>query len=74
MECVSRRGIVFNSLLIGVVDEESYQKMLKQEHFHTNTPVDFHGYNKDNFPFWSSEPYTHAVTLLALAQFNNLLR
>lgn len=48
--------------------------MLKQQHYHHVTPIDFQGYNKEiGFPFWSSEPYTHAVTLLALAQFNNLM-
>ena len=48
--------------------------LLKQKHFGHLTPLDFHGYNKltDAFPFWSSEPYTYSVSLLALAQYNNL--
>lgn len=57
----------------GTIDEKTYQEMLKQKHFNVITPVDFEGYNKaQGFPFWSSEPYTYAVSLLALAQFNNL--
>ena len=58
----------------GVIDEDKYQEMLKEQHFGVNTPIDFEGYNlKDNFfPFWASQPYTYAVSLLALAQFNNL--
>lgn len=47
--------------------------MLKQKHFNVMTPVDFRGYNSEmGFPFWSSEAYTYAVSLLALAQYNNL--
>ncbi len=58
----------------GSIDEETYQSQLKLNHFGQPTPLDFVGYNvKQNiFPFWSSEPYTYAVSLLALSQFNNL--
>lgn len=68
----------FNNLISGVqgvVDEIEYQKMLQQKHFGQKTPLDFHGYNIKGgyFPFWSSEPYTYAVSLLALSQFNNLI-
>jgi hypothetical protein len=48
--------------------------MLKQKHFNVLTPIDFKGYNVEiGFPFWSSEPYTYAVSLLALSQYNNLI-
>jgi hypothetical protein len=57
----------------GSIDEETYESMLKEKHQGKMTPVDFQGFNKDNFPFWSSEPYTYAVSLLALAQYNNLI-
>lgn len=58
----------------GSIDEKTYQDLLKQKHFGVQTPIDFAGYNtKGNFfPFWSSEPYTYAVSLLALSQYNNL--
>lgn len=58
----------------GSIDESEFQKMVKQKHFNVSTPIDFIGYNvKENiFPFWSSTPYTYAVSLLALSQFNNL--
>ena len=48
--------------------------MLQQKHFHVPTPIDFKGYNAEmGFPFWSSEPYTYSVSMLALAQYNNLI-
>jgi hypothetical protein len=58
----------------GSIDEPSYQAMLTQTHFNYTTPLEFTGYNIKNniFPFWSSQPYTYAVSLLALSQFNNL--
>ena len=58
----------------GMIDEVKYNDMLKEKHFGENTPLDFTGYNlKDNFfPFWSSQPYTYAVSLLAISQFNNI--
>jgi hypothetical protein len=70
-------GNDFQHLINGVqgfIDEKTYQKMLAQPHFGDQTPLDFKGYNSgmDFFPFWSSEAYTYAVSLLALAQFNNL--
>ncbi|RNA27111.1 transmembrane [Brachionus plicatilis] len=58
----------------GFINEKEYQNMLAQKHFGFDTPLDFHGYNtKENiFPFWSSAPYTYAVSLLALSQYQNL--
>jgi hypothetical protein len=64
-----------NSLIgiSGIVNESDYQTMLKQTHFNVTTPIDFKGYNAEiGFPFWSSEPYTYAVSLLAISQFCNL--
>ena len=57
----------------GSISKEAYEKLLQEPHFGKMTPLDFHGYNSDDATtFWSSKPYTHAVSLLALAQFNNL--
>ena len=58
----------------GTIEESEFQKMVRQKHFNVSTPIDFIGYNvKENiFPFWSSSPYTYAVCLLALSQFNNI--
>jgi hypothetical protein len=58
----------------GIINETVYEKMINQKHFNVSTPTTFEGYNArgSEFPFWSSQPYTHSVTLLALAQFNNL--
>jgi hypothetical protein len=61
--------------VIGSIDENTYQELLAKTHFGVSTPLDFPGYNtKGNFfPFWSSEPYTYAVSLLALTQHNNIV-
>ncbi|CAF0987485.1 unnamed protein product [Rotaria sordida] len=58
----------------GYIDETTYERMISQKHFNVSTPTTFNGYNVPGgeFPFWSSQPYTHSVTLLALAQYNNL--
>ncbi|CAF1219036.1 unnamed protein product [Rotaria sp. Silwood1] len=58
----------------GYIDETIYERMISEKHFNRSTPTTFSGYNVPGaeFPFWSSQPYTHAVTLLALAQYNNL--
>ena len=55
----------------GLIDEAVYEAMLKKNIFNVSTPVDFQGY-KSLFPFWSSEPYTYSVSMLALSQYNNL--
>ncbi|XP_033100310.1 uncharacterized protein LOC117103797 [Anneissia japonica] len=58
----------------GVIGEEEYEDLLKITHFGKMTPTNFTGYNDPNavFPFWTSDAYTYANTLLALAQFQNL--
>ena len=58
----------------GSIDEATYQNLIKQTHFGEPTPLDFVGYNtKENiFPFWASQAYTYACSLLALSQYNNL--
>ncbi|CAF1410409.1 unnamed protein product [Adineta steineri] len=58
----------------GYINETTYQRMISEKHFNVSTPTIFNGYNVPGgeFPFWSSQPYTYSVTLLALAQYNNL--
>lgn len=58
----------------GYINETVYEQLIAQKHFNQSTPTTFNGYNvpRGEFPFWSSQPYTHSVTLLALAQYNNL--
>ncbi|XP_033764341.1 LOW QUALITY PROTEIN: uncharacterized protein LOC117345375 [Pecten maximus] len=55
----------------GVPNETWY----KEEEAAIRSPIDFPGFNnqKNYFPFWSSEPYTYAVTMLALSTFNNIV-
>ncbi|XP_078678548.1 uncharacterized protein LOC144914514 [Branchiostoma floridae x Branchiostoma belcheri] len=58
----------------GVIDPDEYQKMVEQPHFGYATPTKFDGFNGPDivFPFWSSEPYTYATVMLALAQYDNI--
>ena len=58
----------------GLFDEVKFEEELKKKHYGRDVPLDFHGYNTkgNEFPFWSSEPYTYAVSLLALAQYYNI--
>jgi len=58
----------------GYINETTYERMISETHFNISTPTTFKGYNTPGgeFPFWSSQPYTYSVTLLALAQYNNL--
>ena len=58
----------------GYINETIYERMINKTHFNVSTPTIFRGYNAHGaeFPFWSSQPYTYSVTLLALAQYNNL--
>ena len=58
----------------GIIPKESYNEMLKQNHFGRPTPIEFHGYNKyGSWPFWSSEPFTYSAAMLALTQYRALL-
>ena len=72
----STASTVTNRALIavsGLIPEEEYQQMLREKHFNYTTPQEFHGFNVDPFPFWSSEPLTYASTMLALTQYRALL-
>lgn len=55
----------------GIIPRATYQEQLKEKHFGSPVPVDFPGYNAPLwfFPFWSSEPFTYAASLLALTQY-----
>ncbi|XP_067659668.1 uncharacterized protein [Haliotis asinina] len=58
----------------GVVSEDRYLEMCQQEHFGQKTPMTFSGYNAGQgyFPFWTSDSYTYASTVLAISQYNNI--
>ncbi|XP_014783392.1 uncharacterized protein LOC106878628 [Octopus bimaculoides] len=60
----------------GTISEEEYIAKTKEPvpmMGNMTTPMEFHGFNKEQnvFPFWTSEPYTYATTLLALSHFQN---
>lgn len=58
----------------GIIPKIVYDDMLKVKHFNRTTPLNFHGYNVDGgyWPFWSSEPWTYAASMLALTQYRAL--
>lgn len=59
----------------GYVSVAEYSAMLKQPHFGMMTPMTFDGYNREAgsyFPFWSCDSYTYAVSMLAIAQYDNI--
>ena len=59
----------------GHVTPDEYAAMLKRPHFGTMTPMTFNGYNSEPggfFPFWSCDAYSYSVTMLALAQYENI--
>ncbi|KAH3765840.1 hypothetical protein Pelo_2376 [Pelomyxa schiedti] len=58
----------------GVLSSADYQAMVEEVHFDAfNTPVEFQSYNDVQvFPFWSAEPLTLALDLLALTKVDLL--
>ena len=56
-----------------VIPEDEYKAKLKEKHFGKEAMVDFLGYNSGSFPFWSSEPFTYASSMLALARYRALV-
>lgn len=65
-----------NYITVGVrsiIPEEDYNAQLLKKWFGRLTPLDFQGYNAESFPFWSSEPFTHASVILALSQYRALV-
>ncbi|KAH3781365.1 hypothetical protein DPMN_159192 [Dreissena polymorpha] len=57
----------------GIIDEKTYQALIKKGVHGRPVPIDFHGYNNypDYWPFWSSEPYTYVTNMLALSRYAN---
>lgn len=65
-----------NDVVVGVkslIPEDIYQAELRKKHFGMVTPVDFYGYNSGTWPFWSSEPFTHAAAMLTLTRYRQLV-
>jgi len=54
--------------MFGTEDNAWYKAELQKEHFGRMTPMDFYGYNYDQFAFWSSDELTYSATMLALTQ------
>ena len=73
------KAVINDEITIAIrsfVPEEDYNAMLSEKRFGHITPMDFHGYNSGGssaFPFWSSEPFTHAAVVLALSQYRALV-
>ncbi|KAH3858411.1 hypothetical protein DPMN_101035 [Dreissena polymorpha] len=59
-----------------VVSTNDYNAMLLQPHFGKVTPTTFNGYNSEPgmfFPFWTSDAYTFATSLVAVSHFENIV-
>ena len=51
--------------------------MVHETHFGEHTPIDSEGFNPTSdtegfFPFWSSDVYTYATTMLAFSKYLNI--
>ncbi len=72
------KGFVNNEVTIAVrsfVSEKDYNSMLQERRFGRYTPIDFIGYNTNSaFPYWSSQPFTHAAVVLSLSQYRALVK
>ncbi|XP_076085251.1 uncharacterized protein LOC143056058 [Mytilus galloprovincialis] len=71
------RGGAFVVGFEGVVSDSEYAEMIKQPHFGQPTPIDFDGFNPKSepegfFPFWSSDAYTYATTMLGISKYLNI--
>ena len=56
----------------GYVQPEEYTAMLEKEWFGVKTPPDFNDFNGMFFPYSESQPFTYALTLLGLSQYQNI--
>jgi len=59
----------------GVISSSEYDAMLKKPRFGKMTSLTFKGYNTGEgsyFPFWSSEAYTYASSLVAISHYDSI--
>jgi len=49
-------------------DMDWYKAESQKKHFRRKTPMDFYGYNSDQFPFWSSDELSYSATMLDITQ------
>eukprot|EP01133_Synstelium_polycarpum_P015514 gene15514-18425_t len=59
---------VMVAAMSGVVSEATYQVMIKETWFNHTVPTNWTGFNPSLFPFWSSTPLTHSLSMLALSK------
>uniref|UniRef100_A0A0B7B9L3 Uncharacterized protein n=1 Tax=Arion vulgaris TaxID=1028688 RepID=A0A0B7B9L3_9EUPU len=60
----------------GYIPKNKYEAMLNTLQFGKPTPTVFKGFNHPDFGdklFWSSDPYTYTVTLLALSRYREIV-
>ncbi|KAJ8320068.1 hypothetical protein KUTeg_001655 [Tegillarca granosa] len=57
----------------GVPSEEWYENEFKTPCYGQTVPKVFPGYNNDPsfWPFWTSEPYTYTISMLAMSKYRN---
>ncbi|KAJ3446352.1 hypothetical protein M0812_08890 [Anaeramoeba flamelloides] len=57
----------------GIVDQDTYEKMLNEMHFGSKTPRKQVPYNgKIPWPYWSSPALTYSVSLLGISKYEHL--
>lgn len=57
----------------GIPAEEWYENEFKTPCYGQTVPKVFPGYNNDPsfWPFWTSEPYTYTISMLAMSKYRN---
>eukprot|EP01132_Coremiostelium_polycephalum_P010103 gene10103-12392_t len=65
-------GLTLTAPMAGVVSPAVYDTLLTQLWANSTVPTTFTGYNPNTFPYWSSTPLTHSISLLALSKYLNL--
>lgn len=57
----------------GYIDDEEFQRQLKEKHYGQDTPTKMDDLNIFGFPFWSSPALTESLTILGLTKLHELL-
>ncbi len=57
----------------GYIEDDEFQKMLKEKHYGMDTPTEMDDINSYGFPFWSSPALTESLTILGFSKLYELL-
>ncbi|EFA80569.1 hypothetical protein PPL_06508 [Heterostelium album PN500] len=56
----------------GVVSSEEYAQLIPEIWAGAPTPTEFHGFNFQPFPYWSSNSLSYSISLLSLVKYQDL--